>query len=90
MAPSKPEPHHSLTVWVTLCALLAIGLSALVATEAPARASVDSKNLRITRGTYDADNAPPSKYIKRVTETRTTENLNLRSQATTGAPPPME
>lgn len=85
MAPSKPKSHHSLTVWVTLCALLAIGLCAPVATEAPARASVDSKNLRITRGTYDADNAPPSKYIKRVTETRTTANLNLRSQATTSS-----
>lgn len=39
--------------------------------------------LRIAQNPYAAENAPKSKYIKEVSETRTTANLHLRSSAST-------
>lgn len=48
-----------------------------------ANASVQSQAVQISLSPYDPENAPPSKYIKKVTETKTTENLNLRKSPST-------
>ncbi|WP_181147969.1 SH3 domain-containing protein [Arthrobacter sp. MYb213] len=85
MEPSKPKSYNSVTAWVTLCALLTFGLSAPVITQPLAHAAVEGKNLLVATGTYDDENAPPSKYITKVTETRTTANLNLRAKASTSS-----
>lgn len=50
-----------------------------------ANASVQSQAVQISLSPYDPENAPPSKYIKKVTETKTTENLNLRKSPSTSA-----
>ncbi|WP_404290936.1 SH3 domain-containing protein [Glutamicibacter arilaitensis] len=85
MAPANLKSHYSLTVWVTLCAMLTFGLTAPATAATPINSGLESKNIRVVTGVFDAENAPPSKYIKRVTETRTTVNLNLRSQPTTNS-----
>lgn len=41
--------------------------------------------VNIATSPWDADNAPKSKYIQKVTETSTTANLNLRAKASTSS-----
>lgn len=53
--------------------------------DADAHASVSRQRIQIQAGPYDPENAPPSKYIKKVAETSTTENLNLRKSPSTSA-----
>ncbi|WP_159610458.1 SH3 domain-containing protein [Glutamicibacter sp. JC586] len=50
-----------------------------------AHASTLGQGVHVHLGAYDPENAPPSKYIKKVTETKTTENLNLRKSASTSS-----
>lgn len=56
--------------------------SVAIGAEAPAQAV---SQVKIIAAPWDAENAPKSKYIKKVTETATTANLNLRTKASTSS-----
>src|SRR5690606_26712779 len=71
--------------WATAVAV-GLALLAPAGANASARSEPDlSQGLSVSRAYQDAKDAPPSKYIKKVNETRTTANLNLRSKASTSS-----
>lgn len=74
-----------LTAWVTCGAMLTAGLATPAAAEATPATQSATAVIGEAAASHEAKNAPPSKYIKKVTETRTTENLNLRTKASTSS-----
>lgn len=75
-------PH---TKRLLLAAITAASLSMPFTAVAAPASYVEVKSLSLTASSWDAKNAPPSKFIKKVTETKTTANLNLRSSPSTGS-----
>lgn len=84
MTPDKPKIS---TLIITLGSALALVITLCVgtATEVNAQSVHPETSLRIQAAPWDAKNAPSSKYITTVTETRTTTNLNLRESPSTSA-----
>ncbi|RWZ83757.1 SH3 domain-containing protein [Glutamicibacter sp. HZAU] len=83
---------HSYSKVLRACAILATAAAVCAAPMAPAGADesssivlAGSRDVGAARAYQDAKDAPPSKYIKKVHETRTTANLNLRSKASTSS-----
>lgn len=72
------KPRLIFAVMTSLALLVPAG-AAVASVEAPAA------SIRVASAPWDPENAPPSKFIKKVTETKTTENLNLRSKPSTSA-----
>lgn len=68
-----------------IAAATAISLILAFTVKTNAWGSASRHNVQIQMGPYDPENAPPSKFIKKVTETSTTENLNLRKSPSTSA-----
>ncbi len=71
--------------WTTAVAVGTVLLMPAGANASPASEPALGHGLSIARAYQDAEDAPPSKYIKKVNETRTTANLNLRSKPTTSS-----
>ncbi len=78
----RSKPHYSRAAIAAL-GTVALFISLLV--PAQAYAALPQRGIQVQLGPYDPENAPPSKYIKNVTDTRTTENLNLRTSPSTSA-----
>lgn len=69
-----------------LAAFLGLVVFALPLSVSPAANALEPRQaIQVYASPYDPENAPPSKYIKKVTETTTTENLNLRKSPSTSA-----
>lgn len=77
---SRTKVARSITAGVMACALSAgLGLPAFAVN--PASVELPSNAVKVVAAPNDAKNAPSSKFIKKVTETKTTSNLHLRDKA---------